>query len=103
MTLLEEVETYLLLEDERKSLSRQASDLNKQAEKIEARLHAHVLKHGGTQRALVVGPYALAVVDQGGKVQWKQKFVELHGERKAEELIAAAPGSTVLKVSQVDS
>jgi hypothetical protein len=100
MNVLDEIEKFLLIEAERKSLNRQAAELEKQASKIEAALHAHVLANGGPTRALACERYSLVVIDKPMAVKWKEEFIRIAGQKEAERLIDAAGKRTALEISE---
>lgn len=96
-----EIEAYLDLHERRKALQRQARDLDKQAELIEEKLMEYVAAEGGAERSVRSCGFVLAIQTARGSVSWKQEFIAVAGEKKAESLIAAAPPRDVLSVERI--
>ena len=85
-----DLDLYVQLNEERKSLKRQADELKKQADEIEERLLAFTIAHGGKQAPLRKHGWLLGVKMASDSVQWKHEFIRIQGEEAAEALIAAA-------------
>ena len=93
-----ELARYFELEAERKSLQRQAKDLEKLQAELEEKFTAYVLAEGGPERALMRCGYRLAIDSKPGSVSWKGEFLKLAGPERAEELVQAAPSKDVLVI-----
>jgi len=97
----EDLDKWFELHDQRRALERQASDLKKQADRIEPKIWAFIKKHGGRSRAVSKWGFNLAVRVVRASISWKSEFIAAMGQQKADELMAAAPEKETLSVERV--
>lgn len=97
----ERIEEYLRLEEERKSLERQARALGAQADLIEIEFVDLVREHGGKARELQSCGYRLCLRDKRGQPAWKTEFVARLGSEAAEEVNQAAPVKEVFQLEKI--
>lgn len=97
----DELENWFDLHDQRRALERQASDLKKQADRIEPKIWAFIKKHGGRARAVSKWGFNLAVRVARASVSWKSEFIAVAGQEKADEVAAAAGDKESLSVERV--
>jgi hypothetical protein len=97
-----DIEKYLAIEDQRRELGRQMYLLTKQANAIEDKLEAYVLAKAPTKsRTIERSGYRLSIVEKAGAVSWKTAFVDVAGQAKADELVAAAPPRDELAIEKL--
>lgn len=96
-----EIETYLALEEKRKSFARQAQALEKQADKIEERIRAFILAEGGKEKSVPRSGFVLAIKTAKGSVPWKDAFIDVAGQKEAERRIALAPRREFVSVERM--
>lgn len=89
---------YMTLDAKRKALQRQAKDIGKQLAEIEDRLIAYVHERGGEARCVTQSGYRLAITIGNGSVSWKEAYIKVAGQKKAEKLIAATETKETLEV-----
>lgn len=92
------IQEYLDLEERRKALNREATDLGKRASAIAEKLEAYVTAKGGKERSVVRSGYRLSIKLANGFVPWKQEFIRVAGQEEANRLTRECPKREVLAV-----
>ncbi|MGC4004663.1 MAG: hypothetical protein QM811_16715 [Pirellulales bacterium] len=98
---VKEIQKYLGLDEQRKQLNRESAALKKQADAIEADIEKFIRANGGKELSVTRSGYRLAILTAAGSVAWKDEFVKLAGNERAEELRAAAPPREFLSVEKI--
>lgn len=83
----EDIERYHALEEQRKSLQRQADDIGKQA-KLIADTMRQIVREYGIQRMF---GYVISLKDVSGTPAWKEQFIRVAGLPAAEAIIKDTP------------
>src|SRR5262245_20551523 len=88
-----DIEEFLRLEEERKSLNRQAADLERQAAPLKTKLSQFVELEAGKSKSIERSGYVLAFKTRAGRVEWKSEFIAVAGTEAAERLVRDCPPS----------
>lgn len=84
------IDAYRSLEAKRLRLNREAKQLEKQAEEIEAQWMEEVRERGGETRTLKTCGHIFAIKTKPNSVQWKPEFIRVASMAEAEKIIQAA-------------
>jgi uncharacterized caspase-like protein len=95
-----DIEEFLELEEERKSLNRQADDLARKAAPLKDKLSQFVAFAAGPSKSIERSGYVLAMLTRAGRVDWKSEFIHVAGETEAERLVRECPKSEFLSVEK---
>lgn len=96
-----DLEEWERLENQRKEASREARDLQKQQDIIEAKIKAFVEAKGGKSRSVERSGFRLALEKVKQQVAWKTEYIALAGQEQAEQLVADAPLKEVLAIERL--
>jgi seryl-tRNA synthetase len=96
-----DIEEYLRLDEERKSLNRQAKDLEKLQDVIEKKLDEFVRANGGKTKSVSRSGFVLALLTRKTAPKWKEEFIRVAGPEEAERLAKQAPDREYLTVERV--
>lgn len=87
----EEIATFLAIEKKRLKAQREAGDFEKQNKKTKEKLKAFVEARGGSDRTTTHYGYVLSLIEKAGTVPWKEEFILVAGQEKAEQLVSSCP------------
>lgn len=102
-----DLERYYALDEERKSLNRQAKDKSKLMDELEAKFTADVLANGGSDKTVMRCGYRLSLRVKAKAVEWAKEFLRVAAKllggddgaaKEAERIRAAAPRTEVLEI-----
>jgi hypothetical protein len=95
----DDVQRFHALNERRKELEREASNLERECKPLKERIVAFVRQERSeSQRAVTKFGFLLELVARAGRVAWKDKFCEFVGSDKALEIEKAAPPTESLSV-----
>jgi hypothetical protein len=95
----DEIERFIALEKERKSLTRDGDAKERAAKPLKEKIKKYIEEKGGSDRTTTHYGYVLALVPYRQKqVEWKNEFIVVAGEEKAVELQEAMPMTYSLSV-----
>lgn len=101
-----ELEEFYRLDEERKSLNRQAKDKQKLMDELEAKFTADVHANGGPEKTVMRCGYRLSLAVKSKAVEWAKEFLRVVGglmgtdkaTAEAERIRAASPKTEVLTI-----
>lgn len=94
-----DLERYYELDEQRKSLARQAKDLEALQEELKVKFEAFVRVKGGPERAYAFASgHRLSILEKRESVGWKGEFLRVAGPEEAERLVREAPMKEVLQI-----
>ncbi len=101
-----ELELYYQLDEERKSLNRQAKDKSKLMAELEAKFTKDVLANGGPEKTVMRCGYRLSLKVKSKAVEWAKEFLRVvagltstdAATKEAERIRAASPRTEELEI-----
>lgn len=94
-------EQWVQLDAERKEHGRKAAALAKQQDRLGESISAYVLQEGGKHRTVELCGHRAEITSKQSPPSWLAEFTALAGQKKVDELKAAAPfrdSLTILKL-----
>jgi len=97
---LESLHKFVALEERRRELGRQVSDIEKEQEDLREQFTHYVHEVGGSDRTTMRHEFRLTLIDKASQVSWAKAYIALAGAEAAEKLRKAAPKKESLIVDE---
>jgi uncharacterized coiled-coil DUF342 family protein len=95
-----DIEEFLRLEAERKSIQRQVDALERLAKPLKTKLSEYVRLEGGSDKTVERSGYVLAFKTKAGQISWRGEFERVAGISEAERIAANPPVKEYLSVEK---